>query len=360
MSMFTVVVVNWNARDLTLACLRSLAEQTYSAKIVCVDNNSEDGSADAIAAEFPEVALIRSGRNLGFAGGNNLALRTVTTDWVVLLNNDAEVGPDFLTNLAAAADTAAPDVGALTARVLLAEPVDGVVLVNSTGNQVRTDGYGQDRGWLEPADAHHPGPDVFGFCGAAAALRTSALGEVGLFDEDFFLYYEDSDLSWRLRRAGWRVEYCGEAVAHHHHSASTVEGSRTFRFHNERNRLLLLTKNATVKRAVYGWWLYVLKTGYVALFRRQPLTITTTKIRAFASAVRLLPRMLAKRRRIAATATCTAAEVEQLLTPPTATLASQLRGDLNARTRNRRCRFHWFQLRISDCDDSTRSIGNGA
>jgi len=78
---------------------------------------------------------------------------------------------------------------------------------------------------------------------------------------------------------------------------------------------LLLAKNATVRRAVYWWWRYVLTTGSVALRRRQPLTITTTRIHAFASAVRLLPRMLAKRRRIAATATRTAAEVEQELTP---------------------------------------------
>ena len=199
--------------------------------------------------------------------------------------------------------------------MLLAEPVGGRTVVNSTGNQVRADGYGQDRGWLVPDAEHHPEPDVFGFCGAAAALRTAALAEVGLFDEDFFLYYEDSDLSWRLRRAGWRVRYCADAVARHHHSASTVEGSPRFRFHNERNRLLMLAKNATWKRAAYWWGRYLLTTGSVALRRRQPATITTTRIRAFASALVLLPRMLAKRRRIAATATASAAEVERTLLP---------------------------------------------
>jgi N-acetylglucosaminyl-diphospho-decaprenol L-rhamnosyltransferase len=340
----TVVTVTYDAADLVLECLAGLSRQELGGRtmqVVVVDNASVDGTADLVARAHPEVRVIRSPRNLGFAGGNNLALREVRSPHVVLLNNDAVPEPTFVAALLDAAEAAGPRVAALTARVLLADrfrpaapddpagsrvtgpdgqyvadPRGPVTLVNSTGNTVRRDGYGVDRGWLADADRHRPEPAVFGFCGAAALLRTAALDDVGLFDEDFFLYYEDSDLSWRLRLAGYAVEYCADAVVRHRHAASTGEGSALFRFHDGRNRLLMLTKDASARLALTAVARYALTTASVGLRRTQPWGHVRVRLRVLGSYVRLLPTMLARRRAIGRAARTSRREVEALLVAP--------------------------------------------
>ncbi|MDH3756042.1 MAG: glycosyltransferase, partial [Acidimicrobiia bacterium] len=118
-------------------------------------------------------------------------------------------------------------------------------VVNNAGSVVLHDGSGADRGFLEPdGDAFDRPADVFAWCGAAVVLRPEYLADVGLFDERFFLYYEDTDLSWRGRLRGWRYRYVPESRVRHLHAASSVEGSPMFRYFTERNRLLMLTKNA--------------------------------------------------------------------------------------------------------------------
>ncbi|HEX7148117.1 MAG TPA: glycosyltransferase family 2 protein, partial [Actinomycetota bacterium] len=135
------------------------------------------------------------------------------------------------------------------------EPVDlevevpaGVPLadvLNNAGSMVFRDGYGADRAYQELDRGQYQTPEeVFAFCGGSVCFRTEALRQAGVFDDDFFLYYEDTDLSWRLRSLGWRIRYQPAAVARHIHSASSVEWSPLFVFHTDRNRLLMLTKNA--------------------------------------------------------------------------------------------------------------------
>jgi N-acetylglucosaminyl-diphospho-decaprenol L-rhamnosyltransferase len=342
----TVVTVTYDAADLVGRCLDGLAAQDLEGlemEVVVVDNASSDGTADLVARHHPEVTLVRSPANLGFAGGNDLALRSVRSRVVVLLNNDAVPEPGFVRALVRGLDEAPPEVAALTATVLLAQRFrhataqdaaedlvhgpdgtwvaadDGdVTLVNSTGNEIRTDGFGGDRGWLADAARHAPGRAVFGFCGAAAALRTSALAEVGLLDESFFMYYEDSDLSWRLRLAGYRVEHCPDAVVRHEHAASSGEGSELFRFHDARNRLLMLTKDATAGLAVRAVARYVLTSASVTLRRSQPPGHAAVRWRALASYLRLLPSALRARRALGRSARVRRADVEQLLVDPPA------------------------------------------
>jgi len=349
----TVVTVTYDAADLVLECLAGLERQRLRGRtmdVVVVDNASADGTADLVARTHPRVRLVRSPVNRGFAGGNNVALRDVATPYVVLLNNDAVPEPDFVAALVDALEAAPADVAALTATVLLADrfrsaapgdpavsrvvgpdgewvrdPDGPVTLVNSTGNVVRTDGYGVDRGWLADAAHHRPGRGVFGFCGAAVVLRTSALRDVGLFDEDFFLYYEDSDLSWRLRLAGYRIEHCPDAVVRHVHAASTGEGSALFRFHDGRNRLLMLTKDATAPLAARAVGRYVLTTASIAVRRSQPWSHVLLRLRVLASYVRLLPRMLARRRAIGRAARTPRAAVQALLVPAAPTASGPYR-----------------------------------
>lgn len=343
----TVVTVSWEGLALTLTCLDALHAQELgdvTMEVVVVDNGSTDGTAARVAELHPWVRVLRSEVNLGFTGGNNLAFRQVRTPAVVLLNNDATPEPGFVRILVESLRAADDRVAALAATVLLAEhfrpaapgddpstvvtgpdgawvaaPAGEVRLVNSTGNEIRTDGFGVDRGWLCDAKNHHPPADVFGFSGAAAILRTSVLDEVGLFDERLFMYYEDSDYSWRLRLAGYRVQHCPDAVVSHVHAASSHEGSDFFRFHDGRNRLAIMTKDATTGLALRSWVAFAITTASVGLRRRQPWPVVRTRLRVMASAVRLLPHLLAERRRIGRSAVVPRRVVERLLVSPSTT-----------------------------------------
>jgi N-acetylglucosaminyl-diphospho-decaprenol L-rhamnosyltransferase len=342
----TVVVVTYQGAALLPGCLDALAAQTLPRErftVVVVDNASSDGTPDLVRTRYPWVELVETGRNLGFAGGNNAALRDLRTPWALLLNNDARPHPDALERLLhAAEDGSRRRTAAFTATVLLADrfrpagpeddpddvvhAVDGGVvvdpdgsvrLVNSTGNLVATDGSGRDRGWLEDAATHDPPPSVFGFCGAAVLLRRRALEDVGLLDDAFFMYYEDTDLSWRLRRGGWEVEHVADAVVDHIHAASSVEGSPLFLLHNDRNRLLTLTKNASARLVLAALGRTVLTLGSTTLRRREPWDRTVLRWRAAASYVRLLPHALRRRRHPEGAVRRSRREVEALLEAPT-------------------------------------------
>ena len=213
------------------------------------------------------------------------------------------------------------------------EPVDlevevpaGVPLVdvlNNAGSMVFRDGYGADRAYQELDRGQYQLPEeVFAFCGGSVCFRTEALRQAGVFDDDFFLYYEDTDLSWRLRSLGWRIRYQPAAVARHIHSASSVEWSPLFVFHTDRNRLLMLTKNARASLAAREVLRYPLTTASLALRevararhtrRRPPVRPTLLRLRVLGSYVRLLPAMLARRRRIAARASVDRKRLERWL-----------------------------------------------
>jgi GT2 family glycosyltransferase len=187
-----------------------------------------------------------------------------------------------------------------------------VDVVNNAGSIVLSAGYGADRGYQDIDDGQYDeAQEVFALCGCAVAFRTAAGREVDWFDDDFFLYYEDTDLSWRLRAAGWTIRYEPKAVVRHVHSATSVEWSPRFVFHTERNRLLMLTKDATLGLAVREIGRYPLTTGSMALRAgrhalkhrtRPPVRPTLMRLKVLLSFLRLLPTMLAKRRRIGRTA----------------------------------------------------------
>jgi GT2 family glycosyltransferase len=127
------------------------------------------------------------------------------------------------------------------------EPFD---VINNVGSNLFRGGFGGDRGFLEPDVGQYDEPaDVFAWCGGAALLRRGYLDDVGVFDERLFLYYEDTDLSWRGRLRGWRYVYEPRALVRHRHAASSVAGSAVFRYYTERNRLLVLAKNAPARLA---------------------------------------------------------------------------------------------------------------
>lgn len=275
----TVVVVTWQRRELVLACLESLAHQTIPSRVLVVDNASTDGTREAVTERFPDVDLLRLDRNTGFAGGVAAALEQVDTRYVGLLNNDATADPRWLeASLDAIVD---PTVAAVTAKLLLdqgergaAETSGAGAVVNNTGVVLLRSYYGADRGLGEEDGDPFAAPvEVFGFSGGAALLRTMAVRAVGGFPAEWFMYYEDTDLSWRLRLAGWRILYEPRAVVHHRHAASSDAESPGFAYHNERNRLLMLGREAPAGVAVAATVRFVATTGSLALKRlmRRPV-----------------------------------------------------------------------------------------
>ena len=448
----TVIIVNFNGAHLLPGCLNALARQgddQLAFDTIVVDNASSDDSQDLLARDFPWVRVITSSTNLGFAGGNNLALREIRTPYAVLLNNDATPQPGWLRNLLGEFDEpGGQDVGIVTSKILfmpqyirvqlgtpgfrpgpqdtrnlgvrvyrvtvygsdvtdrvlweqaaygpegegtgrfrwtrpageflvpvpresstvgrtLTEPVmvtiraaaeapksltlfvdgqqldavvdtsavdvdfgvkpgtDVVDVINNAGGIVLSDGSGADRGFQEVDSGQYDKPgEIFTGCGNGMALRTVVGHELGWFDDAFFMYYEDTDLSWRWRSRGWSVRYVPSAVLRHVHAASSKEWSPRWVFYVERNRLLMLTKNATAALAYRAVWSYVRNTGVMVVrvladalrHRRRPaLHATLLRLRVLQSYTRQAPRALRERRHLRQKAIVPASQLQAWL-----------------------------------------------
>ncbi|HEX6488860.1 MAG TPA: glycosyltransferase family 2 protein [Candidatus Dormibacteraeota bacterium] len=249
-----VLVLNFNGASHLAACLEALEGQSVQGgfEVVVIDNASTDGSVELVRSRFPAARLVANSSNLGFAGGCNAGIRATKHPYVVLLNNDTRVRPGFLAALRAAA-LSDERAGAVTSKLVYADRPN---VIQNAGTLLHDDGAGTDRGEGE-RDGGQYGlrEEVFAFCGAAALLRREALDDCGLFDERFYMYYEDTDLSWRMRLRGWRIVYEPAAVVEHVHASTSGEWSDFFTFHVDRNRVLMLIKNAPsamVARALRG------------------------------------------------------------------------------------------------------------
>lgn len=295
----TAVVVTWRGREWIDACLDALRE-AHDGPVLVVDNASDDGTADRLRARA-DIEVLRLPQNAGFAGGVAAALERVHTPFVALVNDDARVDASFLRELLAPFEERGGDaIGATTAKIVLE---DGTI--NNAGSALLPDGYAYDRGLRDPDDGRWDrAEDVEAFCGGATVLRTSAIREVGGFPAEFFLYYEDTDVSLRLRRQGWRIRYVPTARAVHRHAASSNSSSTRFHFYNERNRLLLLVRCFPAPVARHEVWRFTRSIGGFTLRRlrgqRPAQASERPEVRAWVllSFLRLLPRALRVRRAV--------------------------------------------------------------
>lgn len=238
----TVIIVNYNGGDMICQCLAALSQQTFQDfATVVVDNASTDGSLQMIGDQFPQVQIMDLKTNLGFAGGVNHALtHTPLGPWVVLLNPDAFPSPDWLEHLVASAH-AHPEYAAFGSRMFSdAEhrTLDGVGDVYHVSGLPWRMGHGS----ANSSRFDHE-MDIFAPCAAAALYRVSALRDVGLLDEDFFLYVEDIDLGFRLQLAGYPAKYVPTAQVLHLGSAFVGKHSDFQLYHGHRNLVWVYTKN---------------------------------------------------------------------------------------------------------------------
>jgi GT2 family glycosyltransferase len=236
-----IVVINWKRPDCTVACLRSLKALDYpSCRIVVVDNGSRDGSPADIRARFRDVTVIENGRNLGFAGGNNVGIDHLLrsgADYVLLLNDDTEVAPDLLRMLVQAAEGDGR-IGIVGPKIYYYDQPD---VIWSAGGAL--DRYGQASHLQvdERDDGAAPAVrDVDYVTGCAILVKRSVIERVGALDERFFAYFEEAEWCARARRAGFRVVFVSQARMWHKIEADARPRSRLYQYLMARNRLLYL------------------------------------------------------------------------------------------------------------------------
>jgi GT2 family glycosyltransferase len=306
---FSVLVLNWNGRNLIGDCLASLRQQSFrDFETIVVDNGSTDGSAEFIARDFPEARLLALKDNTGFCGGNNAALAASSGDLIVLLNNDAELDARFLEAMNAAARNH-EETGMFAACVRM---FDRRNVFDSTGLLVYPDGICRSRGWLEEDSGQYDEPaDVLCPNGCAAVYRRTMIDEVGFFDDAYFAYLEDLDLGLRGQLRGWTCKYVPAAIAFHKKSMTSGYHSAFKAFLVERNRiwnsikllplrLLVLSPLWTLARYMVQGYAAASGQGMSSRFSRDysRATMLGILLRAYASAFSRLPEVWKQRQEI--------------------------------------------------------------
>lgn len=256
-----VIIPNWNGKKHLEKCLQSLRDQTYTNyEIMIVDNGSTDNSVSYLQKNFPEVIILKLDRNVGYSVAINTGLIHSDSKYVVALNNDTIVQPEWLSELIIVAESNG-QIGSCQSKILsLSNPsvIDAVGLsVDNRGNPKQEGYLSKDKGQYNKIR------EVFGACSAAVIYRRQALIQVGLFDRDFFAYCEDIDIAVRLRIAGWKCMYVPKAIVYHIGSATGRDKSPFKTYLLQRNNYFYRVKNFSINAILK----YLLE---------KPLTITLT------------------------------------------------------------------------------------
>ena len=310
--LLTVIIPNWNGEEFLSACLDSLRRQSIQDfETVLVDNGSTDGSVELVRRGFPEVRLIPLRENRGFSAAVNVGLGISNAEYAALLNPDTEVEPGWLEALLRAAERY-PEASLFASK--LVDFHDRRVL-DGAGDALRRSGLPYRLGHGELDRGQFDGEAfVFGACAAAALYRRTLFREIGSFDEDFFAYCEDGDISFRSQLAGYRCLYVPEAVVYHVGSASTGgKRSPTATRLGTQNGVNLMVKNLPASLAwrllpslVAGQLSRILVTSFFSGGLRAHLS-------GLIGAGRLLPRMLEKRKALKSSRQVSDAYVRDLL-----------------------------------------------
>jgi GT2 family glycosyltransferase len=305
----SVILVLYNNKQYIKAVLDAVFAQSHKDLEVIAVINSDDGIKAILTTDYPQVKVLDPGQNLGFSGGNNLGIKSSTGDYVQLVNPDLILEAEYIEKILKAFDD--QKVAAATGKLLRYDFVNNqkTNIIDSTGVVINSAGRARDRGQLQQDLGQFDDQrEVFGVSGAGPMYRRSALDRVrfGLeyLDEDFFAYWEDVDLSWRLNNAGFRCVYVPQATAYHGRTAGQSEGgyakiwnfykhhkklSARIRQLNYKNHILMYIKNA---RFIFHPAFVVRELamlGYILLFETSTLGVLPQLFRQ-------LPKIWAKRK----------------------------------------------------------------
>lgn len=289
----TVVVPTLSAGSTLAECLDSLDRQTFrDFEVVVVDNSGRSAVQPRDGAR-----IIANENNVGFGAAFNQAFRSSKATFIAVLNDDATAGRNWLEALLRAVE-ARPDVGMCASQIRLA----GEARLDSAGMLICRDGSSKQRGHGEPPESYTRRQEVLLPSGAAAFYRREMLEEIGLFDETFFLYCEDTDLGLRARWAAWECLYVPDAVVEHRYSQSAGQASALKAYYVERNRLFLAVKNFPISdlmlmpfysAARYFWHLFfaLQGRGKAAEFQRAGNSVARLPLYVLRAHLALLPRL---------------------------------------------------------------------
>ena len=244
----SIIVLNYNGKKYLANCLGSITNSTFNNyEVILVDNASKDGSADFVRRRFPSIKVIQTEKNLGFPEGNNIGARYATGTYLIFLNNDTEVTPNWLEQMVKSIE-ANPSAGVCGSKVLLLDKKNVIDVIG--GFMCDIFGYGLNAlGHLEKDNNQYDGEkEVFSIVGASLLIKRKVFEEIGGFDSSYFLLGEDIDLSWRAQLAGYKVIVDPLAIVYHK-SMGTIKNKQNqkeraeLRFLSERNTLRSLLKN---------------------------------------------------------------------------------------------------------------------
>lgn len=255
MTRTAVVILNYNGLQWLREFLPPVIQHSGGARIIVADNNSNDGSATAVAKEFPQVELIRIPVNKGFCGGYNFALAQVDSEYFVLLNSDVLVTAGWIDPVIRLMDQD-PQIGAVQPKILSYHRRDEFEYAGAAGGFVDALGYPFCRGRIfntleKDKGQYNDTRPVFWATGACLFIRSGLFTQMGGLDEDFFAHMEEIDLCWRLNRAGFGVYYQGESHVYHVGGGTLSASNPRKTYYNFKNGLSLIYKN--MRTAQLAW-----------------------------------------------------------------------------------------------------------
>lgn len=282
----SIIVVTYNSTKFISQCLKSLesVKGIEDSEIIVWDNASTDGTVELVTQMFPNITAHSCEHNLGFAQAVNQAAKLASGTYLVLLNPDTTVEAEWLASLIKTFNQHTK-VGAVNSKTKIV--VSGKECIQNAGSILFSDGHARDRGavvtdtkeQLYEADSEYYSKemDVDTFSGVSVAIPRELFVKMGGFDENMFIYYEDTDLSIRLKKLGYAIRYQPKSELIHIHSASSKEWSDFFIFHTELNRLLLVWKHFSLKTVFTETILYKAST-FFQIFKNRKRFFTRLKV----------------------------------------------------------------------------------
>lgn len=311
MNLVTVIIVNWNGKDYLGDCILSLQRQkNINCSIIVVDNGSTDHSVEWVADHFPDVQLIRLSKNFGFSVANNIAIRNVDTQYVALLNNDAVAHPLWLATLVDGMENDR-EAGLAASKMVFEHNPE---IIDRAGDGYTIAGVGKLRGRGGAFSAFQATEYIFGACAGAAIYRKDMLNDIGLFDEDYFILYEDVDLSFRAQLGGYKCLYIPEAIVYHKATQSIGYDSPLAVYYGHRNLEWTYVKNMPKKlifRTIGPHFLYIV----FAFFFFILIGHGGTYLKAKKDALKGLKKSINKRKQVQACRKVNSSYIRQLLDP---------------------------------------------
>lgn len=269
MSDLTVIIPNFNGKKYLIKCLNSLKIQNCSFNVIIIDNASTDGSVEYIVNNYPEYTVIKNEKNFGFAVAVNQGIKASNTDYIFLLNNDVVLEINCISNLL---ECIKKDLNffAVASKMIQYQDRDKI---DDAGDEYSILGWTKKVGEGKFPDLYNKKREIFSACAGASLYRKSVFNEIGYFDENFFAYMEDIDISYRAKIYGYKCIYCPKAVVYHIGSATSGSRYNAFKIRSAaRNNVYIPYKNMPWPQLavnfiflIFGFlikYLFFLKKGY--------------------------------------------------------------------------------------------------